>query len=179
MKPLPTRLKFTAVTLLACFVCVGCALSRSYLKTESAEKSEIKGIYSVILYGANYADDIATVALLVPEGGQYVFDIYAPDFNYRTIKGVPADEAIKMAEKFVSWNGDFARSQLGKIIAPNGQIIGYELRPLYRQTTFGMEDVMYVDYFLEDNNKVVVHIHLNYEVERKFMGGSNGREGNQ
>ncbi len=164
--------------LVICLLCGACALNSSYLQTESARTSEITGTYSVILYGANHSDDIATVALLIPEGGQYTFDIYAPDFNYRTIKGMPAADAIKTAERFVSWHPDFARSQTSRILDGAGHVIGYEVRPLYRSTTFGMEDVMYVDYFLEANNKVVVHIHLNYQVEWKFMGGADSREGN-
>jgi hypothetical protein len=178
MRPSPVISIVSAGVLLACLLCGACSLNRSYLRTESAERSEITGTYSVILYGANYSDDIATVALLIREGGEYTFDIFAPDYNYRTIKGVPAADAVKTAEKFVSWHPDFARLQTSRIMDIKGRVIGYEVRPLYRQTTFGMEDVMYVDYFLEDN-KVVVHIHLDYAVERKFMGGSDGRGGDQ
>ncbi|HTZ19049.1 MAG TPA: hypothetical protein VMB78_11495 [Dissulfurispiraceae bacterium] len=168
-----------AGALAVCLLCGACALNSSYLRTELADKSEIKGTCSVVLYGANYIDDIATVALIIPEGGQYTFDIFAPDFNYRTIKGVPAADAVKMAEKFVVRHPDFQGSQTSRILDVNGRVIGYEVRPLYRSTTFGTSDVMYVDYFLEDTNKVVVHIHLNIDVERKFMGGSDGHDSNR
>ena len=163
------------IMLALCLFCSACALDHSYLRTELAQSAEITGAYSVVLYGANYSDDIATVALLIPEGGQYRFDIFAPDFNYKTIKNVPAAGAIKMAEKFVSWHPDFARLQTSRILDFNGRVIGYEVRPLYRLTTFGTSDIMYVDYFLE-GNRVVVHIHLNVDVQRKFMGGSDSRD---
>jgi len=164
-----------AIILVLCLFCSACALDHSYLRTELAQTAEITGTYSVVLYGANYSDDIATVALLIPVGGQYRFDIFAPDFNYKTIKDVPAENAIKMAEKFVSWHPDFAQLQTSRILDFNGRVIGYEVRPLYRLTTFGTTDIMYVDYFLK-GDKVVVHIHLNVDVQRKFMGGSDGRD---
>jgi hypothetical protein len=160
-------------------LCSACALTQYSLRTQLAEKTGIKGTCTVILYGANHYNDIATVALIIPEGSRYFFDIFAPEFNYRTIKGVQAEDAVRMSENFVSWHSDFSRSQTSSISDAGGTTIGYEVRPLYRQTTFGMQDVMYVDYFLEGNNTVSVHVHLNYDVERKLMGGSDDRDGGQ
>ena len=165
--------------LLFCLLCSACATNQYSLRTQLTEKAGIKGTYSVILYGANHYNDIATVALLIPEGSRYVFDMFAPEFNYRTIKGLQAEDAVRLAENFVSWHSDFSRSQTSSIFDVSGATIGYEVRPLYQQTTFGTQDVMYVDYFLEANNKVSVHVHLNYDVERKLMGGSDDRDGGQ
>jgi hypothetical protein len=43
-------------------------------------------------------------------------------------------------------------------------------------TTFGREDVMYIDYFLKDNNLIEVHVHLDPDIEKKFLSDG-GREG--
>jgi hypothetical protein len=165
--------------LLACLVCSACSLNQTLLRTELVEKPAITGTYKVILYGANHYNDIATVALLVPEESKYSFEIFAPEFTYRTITGLPAEAAIERALKFVGWHSDFMRSQTSRIIDVNGQTIGYEVRPLYRQTTFGLQDVMQVNYFLKDMNTVEVHVRLDPEIERKFVTGSDDRDGSQ
>jgi hypothetical protein len=179
MKRLPILPIISAGVLLACLLCSACSLNRGILRTQLADKSEITGTYKVILYGANHYNDIATVALLIPEGSKYIFDIFAPDFNYRTITGLPAEAAVQKAVKFVGWHSDFSHSQTSRIIDVNGHAIGYEVRPLYRQTTFGMQDVMHVDYFLKDLNTVEVHIRLDDAVEMKFRGGADDHDGGQ
>src|SRR5512135_1208241 len=119
-----------------CIMCSACALNRNYIQTKDARNSEITGSYTVFLYGANHADDIATVAILVPTDSRYTFDIYAPDWAFRTVKGVPGKDAVAMAESFVSWHSSVIRTQTAKILAPDGNVIGYEIRPLYMSTTF-------------------------------------------
>jgi hypothetical protein len=156
--------------LLACFICSACAFNQSYIQTKGAEKAEITGNYTVFLYGAHHYNDIATVAILAPTDGPHKFDIFATDWAYRSVKGVAGKDAVAMADKFVSWHSSFVRTQTSKILAPSGEIIGYEIRPLYMLTTFGKEDVMYVDYLLKEHNRIEVHIHLDHDVEKKLYG---------
>src|SRR5208283_2776813 len=92
------------------FLCCSCAFNQEYIKTKGAENSEITGSYTVFLYGANYSDDIVTVAILVPTDGRYAFDIYAPEWAYRTVKGVPGKDAVAMALSFVSWHPSFLQT---------------------------------------------------------------------
>lgn len=179
MRPVDRLYVTFAGILLAALLCGACTLKQGYIRTQWAERAEITGNYTLILYGANHYNDIATVAFLVPEGGQYTFDIFAPDFNYRVLKGIPAKEALEMAEKFVSWHPSFLSSQTSKILDANGKVIGYEVRPLYKQVTFGRQDVMYVDYFPQDNNKVEVHITLYPDIEAKLRGGDGNRDADQ
>lgn len=164
--------------LLAGFLCGSCAFNQTYIQTKNAEKAEIiemTGSYTALLFGANYAEDIATVAILAPTDGQYAFDIYAPDWTYRIVKGVSGKDAVAMAEKFVHWHSSYLRTQMSKIIAPGGKVIGYEIRPLYMSTTFGRTDVMDIGYFLRADNKIEVHVHLYDDVQMKFMGGDGGQ----
>jgi hypothetical protein len=177
MKHSPILSIISVGILLGCLVCSACSLNQTLLRTELAEKPAITGTYKVILYGANHYNDIATVALLVPEESKYVFDIFAPEFTYRTITGLPAEAAIERALKFVGWHSDFMRAQTSRIIDVNGRAIGYEVRPLYRQITFGMQDVMQVDYILKNVNTIEVHIRLDPAIERKFVTGSDDRDG--
>ena len=139
-----------------------------------AQGSEIKGNYSVIYYGCNFFNDLETVVFLEKEGGGYSFEPYAPDFKYRVNKGLSADEAIGTAIKFVSCNTSFSRAQVSSILAPNGETIGYEVRPLYLPFTYGIDDVLYVDYWLKDG-KVVIYVRLVPSIEMMLQDGG-GRQ---
>ncbi|MGO9377956.1 MAG: hypothetical protein ACLPN1_09385 [Dissulfurispiraceae bacterium] len=178
MKTLMQTSSVVSCILFASFLCCSCAFNQTYIKTEGAENSDITGSYTVFLYGANYSDDIVTVAILVPTAGQYTFDIYAPEWAYRTVNGVPGKDAVAMALSFVSWHPSFLQTDTSRILSPSGKVIGYEIRPLYMSTTFGKEDVILVDYLLKDNNRIEVHIHLDYDIEKRlFVTGGDGQDG--
>jgi hypothetical protein len=136
------------------------------LKTEEAKSADITGTFTLILYGGNYSDDLETIAILDYERDQYNFEPYAPEFDYRIKKGVPAKEALEEAKKFVSFHNSFWHFQLSRIIDNKGDTIGYELRPLYLPLTFGVSDVLDVSYWLKGGNKVKVTIKLIEPVER-------------
>ena len=145
------------------------------LRTQ-AQSSEVKGNYTVIYYGCNFLNDLETIAFLGMEDGGYDFEPYAPDFKYRVKKGLSAEEAIETAIKFVSCNTSFNRTQVSGILAPNGDTIGYEVRPLYLPFTYGVDDVLYVNYWLK-NGKVVINIRLVPSIEMMLQdGGRSHRE---
>ena len=179
MKDIAKRISVALGIYLACLLCSACAVNQSYIQTKGANNSEIIGDYTVFLYGANNYNDIATVAILVPTDGHYKFEMFAPDWAYHTVKGVEGRDAVTMADKFVSWHSSVTRTQTSKILAPSGEVIGYEIRPLYMSTTFGREDVMYIDYFLKENNQIEVHVHLYYDVEKVLEGDGKERDHNK
>jgi hypothetical protein len=141
--------------------------------------SDITGTYTLILYGGNYSDDLETIAILDREGDPYNFEPYAPDFDYRIKKRVPAKKAMKEAEKFVSFHNSFLRSQISRIIDNNGKTIGYEVRPLYQPLTFGISDVLDVYYWVKEGGRVKVLIRLKQSVEKSLLpfGGKTERGG--
>jgi hypothetical protein len=147
------------------------------LKTLEASPSEIKGIFTLILYGGNYSDDMETIAILDMEGDRYNFEVFAPDFDYRLTKGVPAEKALRIAEKFVGFHPAFWRTQLSKILDREGNIIGFELRPLYRPEAFGLSDILEVNYWPKDDGKIKVTIRLVSPVERLKIPGFEGGPG--
>jgi len=160
-----SRRVFYAMLALACLtVFVGCAAPGARIHTESPGAGEISGMFTLILYGGNYLDDPETVALLDREGDAYTFDIFAPDFNYRAIKGLSAAEGLKKAEEFVSRNTSFHQVRLSSIVLDKTGNIGYEVRPLYLPFTYGTDDLLDISYG-EKGNKVVVHIRLKRSVE--------------
>jgi hypothetical protein len=137
-----------------------------YLHTDKAAPSEITETYTLLLYGGRYLDDVKNVAILDKEGDRYTFDIYAPEFDYTVRKQVPAKDALEEANKHVSFHHSFFRSKLRKILDAEGNVIGYELRPLYHLQEFGTSDILYTEYTLKDD-KVIARIRLDYELEKK------------
>ena len=141
------------------------------LKTEAAIPADVSGVFTIILYGANYLDDLETVAILDYEGDDYHFEPYAPAFNYKVREGVQAHEAMKEAEKFVSFHSSFWKSQMSKILDKEGVMIGYEVRPLYRPFIYGFSDILDVYYWLKGDGKVRVIIRLDKSVESTGLSG--------
>lgn len=159
-----------------CFVSIGVP-SQSYafeksLKIQKASPSEIKGTFTLILYGGRSADDLETIAILDLEGDGYSFEPNAPDFDFTVEKEVSAEKALSAAEKFVSFHTSFWQTQLSKIIDGRGNVIGFELRPLYSPFIYGVSNVMEVNYFPEEGGRVKVTIKLIPSAERlKYPGG--------
>jgi hypothetical protein len=142
---------FLMLTALAIYSCSG-----KYLRTERVSEGEITGVYTLILYGGNSPNNPNTFAILAKEGTPYSFDVFAPDFDYRRVKGVPAKEALEEAEKFVSFHPDFWKIELSKIVGDKGLTIGYEVRPLYNLIVHG-SDVPDI-YYKKTDGKVTVYI---------------------
>lgn len=143
--------------------------SGAILRTEIVKDETISGDYRVILYGSRHANDVETLAILDKSGDRYTFEPYAPEFDYKVMKEVPAREALKHARPFISWHRSFNAVQMRRVLDEEGEIIAYELRPLYQPIDFGHTDVMYVDYRLKDST-VIVYIRLKPEVERILEG---------
>ena len=139
-----------------------------YLRTEGATVAEISGTYTLILYGGRYSNDIETIAILDKEDDKHTFEVYAPEFDYKIKRGVPAKEALEEAERFVKFHRSFWQSRLSKIIDPTGYTIGYEIRPLYYPSDYGYTDVLDVRYVIQES-KVIVTINLIPEVRRMLF----------
>lgn len=142
------------------------------LKTEWVNPSDATGTFTLILYGGNYFNDVYTIAFLDSEGDQYTFEPYAPEFEYRVLKGLSAKEALDKAQDFVSTIGNcFSRSQLSKVLDQNGKTIGYEMRPYYNPICYGLSDVLDVSYW-NKSGKVVIRIKLYPAVEKQLQSGN-------
>lgn len=155
----------TLVILLLSVILQSCFTGR-YLRTEPTGSSSIGGNYSLMLHGGRYSEDIENVAILDKEGDPYTFEIFGREDNYTMQKNVPVKEALDKAQIFVSRHRAFMRSRLSSILDPAGNVIGYELRPLYQMFEFGDPDVLSVYYGIKDST-VIVHIWLKQELEHK------------
>lgn len=145
------------------------------LNTQGAQDAEVVGNYTAIYYGCNFFNDLETIAFLEKEGGAYHFEPYAPDFKYRVKKGLSSKEAIETAKQSVNCNPSFSRTRVSRIVAPNNETIGYEVRPLYLPYTYGVDDVLDVYYRLKDNNVVIIIRALS--IDRDDVPGQQGKTG--
>ncbi|RJQ46184.1 MAG: hypothetical protein C4538_07165 [Nitrospiraceae bacterium] len=143
-----------------------------YLKTEKAKPAEITGTYTLLLHGGRYSDDVENVAVIDKEGDAYYFEIFAPPYDYTAQNGVPASEALEKAKKHVRSYHAFLGPWLGRILDREGNVIGYEIRPLYHPLEFGLSDILYIDYGLKDN-RVIVKIRMRYEVQERDIFHNN------
>ncbi|MFO0754478.1 MAG: hypothetical protein U0411_14285 [Thermodesulfovibrionales bacterium] len=123
--------------------------------------------YTLILYGGRYLQDLANVALLDREGDGYTFEVYAPAFDYRVVKGLTAKEALSAAQKHVAQHYAFWRSYLSALPGPGGETLGYEISPRYYPYETGTPDVLDISYQMK-GNKVVARIQLKPDVERRL-----------
>lgn len=144
------------------------------IKTETVSDIDREKEYVLILYGARHGNDLESVAILDIEEDEYTFAPYAPDFDFEIEKGVDASAAIKRAEQFISWHPFYHRSELKKITL-SGRVIGYELRPLYDPLSYGLSDVLDIDYRLKDKN-IMVRIKLLPQIERMLHDGDRQRD---
>jgi len=166
------NMKRPLVWIFIVFTCIaiGCA-SEKHLRTEAANPSELTGTFNLILYGCRNSNDIQTVAILEVSGGRYTFQPFAPSFDFSTLKDVPAGEALRRAETFVSHNPNFRRARLSRILDSENSTIAYEVRPLYFPIVYGVADVVDVDYLLERDGTVKVTVKLKSSLESHLGSG--------
>jgi hypothetical protein len=157
---------YAASALIACLLLTSC-MPGTRLATQDARDAEVAGTYSVILYGCNYLNDPESIVFLDKEGDKYIFEPYAPDFNYRIKKGLTAAEAFAAAEKFLDCSTGFRGTKMKRIVTPGTDTIGYEIRPLYHSFVYGLDNILVVNYWLRDGSVVVI-IQLDASVERQL-----------
>ncbi len=160
-----SRLVFRVTAVFAALTLLACAPGKA-LRADSAFSGDVQGTYTLILYGSNYADDLETAAFLDKEGDSYTLEPYAPDFAFRARKGLTADRALREAREFIRSHAEFYREQIRSIRDEKGEIIGYELRPLYLPITFGTDDVLDIDYWQKEN-RVLVFVKLKPSLEKR------------
>jgi hypothetical protein len=137
----------------------------------SANPSEIKGTYTLILYGCNYIGDIQNMAILVDEKSEHPVEIYALDAMYKIKRGLLGPQALSEANTFINCSSHTVWQTVLRRISDNGdRTIGYELKPLYRTWEFGLPEVLLSSYSLK-NGKVTAYIRLEPGVWLNVYGG--------
>jgi hypothetical protein len=153
---------------------VSCALSQHVrLKSEGVtDTGTVKGSYDLILYGNRYGDDIETVAILDNTSDAYTFEPNAPAYNYTIKRGLEGNEALQEGANFVSSHSAYWKNRVKRISDSEGNVLGYEVRPLYHRHLYGYSDMLNVDYLLRGKN-VSVFIQLKSSIEKSVRKREN------
>lgn len=152
----------SVLSLLLSLTLISCAPGLR-LETTRAEDSALIGTYTLILHGCSYGNDTSTIAFLQPENQPYTFAPASPAFQFRVEEGVPAATALAKAQEFINCSAHYQRPQLRAILGLQGEVIGYELRPIYRLSGFGVPDVLNVSYYVEGQQVLIYVTPMNRE----------------
>jgi hypothetical protein len=175
MKTIESVLSMTCILVLAA-VLQGCMAGKQ-LMTGDADPSAVKGTYTLLLYGCHYPAQIQNVAILVDEAGRFPVEIYDLDSSYTVKRGVPAEQALSEADRFVRCSTHkIWRTEMRKILDDSGGVVGYEIRPLFMPVEFGAADVIVVSYSLQKGT-VRAYIRLFPDVERQQQQGPSDDRG--
>ncbi len=154
-----------------------CMSAGTRLLPQPADRSEVRGTYTLMLYGCRYAGDVENMAILVNEAGPLPVEIFAPNFMYTVKKGLLSPQALDEAETFVKCSfHSLWYSTLRKVLDTTGNAVAYEVKPLYLPWEFGVPEVLQSSYFLK-GGKVVLYIRLDPFVENRIEHDGRGRDG--
>ena len=144
-------------------------------RLEQAEQKEVAGTYSLVLFDSGLGNGIQRIAVLDREGDSYRFEPYAPEFEYKIVRGLSGSEALQRAQHYLAVTPEYWKSQLSRIKGPAGEVLGYELRPLYQRTVFGMDDVLEISYRVKGET-VFIHMRLKDPIDRLFRSSGGARD---
>ncbi|KAF0184550.1 MAG: hypothetical protein FD164_406 [Nitrospirae bacterium] len=163
---------YTALVLWTATIPVAEALSP---QLELAEAKEVSGLFSVVLFDSGLGNGIQRIAVLDRENDGFRFEPYAPEFEYKIIRGLSGQDALRRAQEFLAVTPEYRKPQLSRITGPSGAIIGYEVRPLYERPSFGTDDVLEISYRVQ-GEAVFIHMRLIEPVERIFRSSGGEHE---
>ena len=166
-------IKQHVLILLALLTCLFSCVAAERLNTVESRPVSVRGSVDLILFGCRHPDDIMNAAFLDDSGDAYSFDIFAPAFDYSIRRAVPKEKALQEAEQFLECTFHDQQPQVNAVLGPEGQVLGYEVRPLYSPVRFGIRDVLNIEYRLS-GNKVTVYVRLDPDVEAMINDQNNG-----
>ncbi len=136
------------------------------LMTSPADPEQVRGTYTVYLYGCHYPADIENAAFLLSQDAKYPFELYTLTSSYKVRSGLQAGEALAEAAAFLRCGmHDVWYTRLRRIPDDSGGILGYEMVPVFRPYDVGIEDPLIITYALR-NGTVRVGIQPNQQRDR-------------
>jgi hypothetical protein len=129
------------------------------------DKNAIKGSYTLVLFGNRHGDDFETVAFLDSEADALSFKPFSNEYNYTVKKHFKGDRALRTAIDFVRSHEASKGVRISRIADRQAGILGYEVRPLYRDLRFRTSDPLNVHYTIKDTN-LLIYIDLKDTVKR-------------
>ncbi len=174
MRQTPLRRLFLFVGLM--FVAAAFPHSEAFSpQLERAEPKDIVGTYSAVLFDSALGNGIQRIAVLDKEGDGFCFEPHAPEFEYKIIRQLSGQEALRRAQSYLAATPELWKTQISSIRGASGEVLGYEVRPLYERTAFGTDDVLDVFYRVRGET-VFIHMRLIDSIERLFQSSGGAYE---
>ncbi|MBI5142889.1 MAG: hypothetical protein HZA20_11980 [Nitrospirae bacterium] len=142
---------FVVVSLASCATGV-----RLYPKSPDSN-SVAEGVYDVILYGMDGPNDVETVAILDRTDDSYRLVSKFGSEHYKVYYGLKADQAVEKASNFLKGLTIVTAMERRMITGPNGERIGYEIRPIFDSSTV-INSYFGCSYNLQPNSDVVFSV---------------------
>lgn len=159
-------IRYAIIFFLLSLLLQSCAFGKQFATT-SADPADLKGTYTLLLYGCHYPADARNIAILIEERSKYSLEIHDLPTSFQEKGGVPGPQALKEADSFVRCSVHrVSETVLRRITDDAGGTIGFEVRPLYHWLEFGITDVLLVSYALQKNGTVRTYVRLDPEVDK-------------
>lgn len=153
--------------LLSLFILTSCTGGK-VLRTEPSDEGNISGTFDVNYYSNQDYDALMYVAILDIDGDEHEISIYAPEYYIKTANNVKAEEAVSHSLEFIKNHREYIKYYIEKILTDEGDVIGYEIKPLYSPVTYGVTDVFDNRYLSMGDGKVKAIIDLKERVKSIF-----------
>lgn len=126
---------------------------------------ETEPLYTLIYFVGIDHSDVRRAVILDLEEDDYLFRPEVIDFQYEILQNVSLPESIYETEVFFRQEG-VAGYNKASVHSPDGQLIGYELRPLYSEEFMGIPDLLNMSYFLQKDNSIRIKIQIKKSLKR-------------
>ncbi len=161
------RTLITIMLSVSALLIAACAGS-SNLRTEILPHiGSIEGKFDLILYSALEDELQIKVAILDISGDEFTVKPFAAEFNYKTIRGLDLDEALVLAEDFLSKAAFYDEMELWKVFGPGGEVVAIEARPVYEPFVHGPLDITATNYYIQEQGIIRVIVRA---ISLKRMG---------
>ncbi|HHW19962.1 hypothetical protein [Thermodesulfovibrio thiophilus] len=136
---------------------------------EQCNEQDIKGTYDLIIYSNTFDYDPETFIVLDRVDDNIKIIPYAPEFKYRVFKNVNEKEALKIVNEVLK-NPIYVSKVKCTGIKDEGNMVGYEFKPVYLPWVFGISEPVQTVYKKKDNT-ITIFINLNPRIEKQLYGG--------
>lgn len=146
------------------FTLLACVSGRILTTNRGDLPQDMKGTYTLILYGGQNVNDLELLAILDREDDSFRLEPFGGELNASTKQGMTLADAFDEAKRFVGQHTAFLTYETRIINGPGDGILGYEVRPIFLPTATGMSDPLDSTYLLLPDNTVNVYV----DVDRGF-----------
>lgn len=137
---------------------------------KECKTEEINGKFNVILYSNSFINDPETFIVFEKIDSNFKIVPYAPKFKYRIFENLSSEAALNISKEVLLNPTAVSSIKCSIIKSYSGDILGYELKPIYLPWIFGILEPLETIY-KKDGNEIKIFIRLNPRVERQIYGG--------